>query len=86
MAACCGCLGHEDDLPGAGSGSRLAGNDGQQMLVGSVEDPLRGVEAKAVDVELAHPVRAVAAEELAHGPGLVAIDVERVSPLALVAL
>ena len=51
-----------------------------------VEDLLRGVESEAVEVELVDPVAGVGDEELADGPGVRAVEIDRVAPLALVAV
>ena len=47
---------------------------------------LGGVEAQAVEVELVDPVAGVRDEELAHRPGVRAVEVERLAPLVLVAV
>ena len=51
------------------------------VLVGRVEDALRGVEPQPVEVELANPVRRVLDHELAHGTGIGPVEVDRVTPL-----
>ena len=51
-----------------------------------VEDLLRRVEAQAVEVKLVDPVAGVGDEELAHRPGVGAVEVDRVAPLVLVAV
>ena len=64
-----------------------AARDGSEdVLFGVVEDALRGVDAEAVEVELADPVRGVRDEELAeHGRDGV-VEVQRLEPLRTVPL
>ena len=56
-------------------------------MVGTVvEDVLRRIDTQAVDVELVDPVGGVGKDELAHRPGVLAVEVQRLAPLGLVPL
>ena len=66
---------------------RLAGDPRQRrqdVLGRDVEDLLRGVDAEAVDVELAHPVGDVRQHQLAHALAVRVVEVERLAPLVRV--
>ena len=62
-------------------------HDRPEDVVGTVvEDALRRVDTQAVDVELVDPVGGVGEDELAHRPGVLAVEVQRLAPLGLVPL
>ena len=60
----------------------LARDRGQDVLVGVVEDLLRRIEPKPVEVVLVDPHAHVPQDELAHGRGPVLVEVEDVAPIA----
>src|SRR5271157_2040916 len=60
-------------------------HDRPEDVVGTVvEDVLRRIDTQAVDVELVDPVGGVGKDELAHRPGVLAVEVQRLAPLGLV--
>ena len=66
---------------------RLAGDPrqrGEDVLGRDVVDLLRGVDAEAVEVELAHPVGDVRQHQLAQALAVRVVEVERLAPLVRV--
>src|SRR5215470_2457372 len=52
------------------------------MLGRLIIDILGGVKSQAVEVEFCNPVTGISKKELTHWPGILAIEVERLSPLS----
>ena len=62
-------------------------HDRPEDVVGTVvEEALRRIDTQAVEVELVDPVGDVRQDELAHRPGVLAVEIERLAPLGLVPL
>src|SRR5947209_12677264 len=66
--------------------AHLARERSDDVVAGIVVDALRRVEAQAVEVELLDPVARVRDEELAHGPRVLAVEVDGLAPLGLVSV
>ena len=77
-------LAHDQELaPGCGL-ARTRHNLGEYVRRRAVENRLRRVQTEAVETELAYPVLGVLDEEVAHGARVLAVEIERVSPVAAV--
>ena len=74
-------LGDEDHVAGRGLLPHARRHLRDDVLVGRIEDALRGVEPQAVEVELANPVRGVLDHELPHRTGVGPVEVDGVTPL-----
>src|SRR5690349_18483783 len=57
---------------------------GEQMRRAGVEDRLRGVETKAVEMKLTNPVTRIADDEVARALVVFLIQIERLTPVGLV--
>ena len=62
-------------------GAGTAGDLGENVILRCIDDGLRGVEAKAVEVEFGDPVDGIGNEELADGGAVVAVEVNCFAPI-----
>ena len=79
-------LGDEKDFPVHPRRPGLAGDPGNDVIGGGVEQRLGRIEAQAVEVELGDPVGGVFCDVVANRPAALAVEVRRVAPLVLVAV
>ena len=79
-------LGDKQDPPAPGSSPRLAGDPGNDVIRGGVEQRLGRVEAETVEAELGDPVGGVLGDVVADRRATLAVEVQRVAPLVLVAV
>src|SRR6185437_6890687 len=74
-------LEHEMDRPLAAEAAAHRGRDLAQDVVGAaVLDRMHGVEAQSVEMIFLEPVERVLDEEVAHGPALGAVEIDRRAP------
>lgn len=69
-----------------GGGAGTLRQLGQDVAGARVVDALRGVQAQAIEVDVAYPVAGVLRDELAHARAAVAVEVDRLSPVVLIAV
>ena len=74
-------LRHDDGCAPAGHLAYAPRHGGQDMLGGLIIDILRRIKPQAVEVEFGNPVTGISQKELAHRPGVLAIEVDRLAPI-----
>src|SRR5262245_34793740 len=77
---------NQHDRSPASRSSGLLGNHAKNMFRRVVEDLLSRIEAQAIEVKLFNPVAGIRHEKFAHGPAVVAFEVDRLAPFVLVAV
>src|SRR5204862_6075072 len=61
-----------------------ARDDGDDVIRGTVEDLLSGIEPKTVEMKLVYPIGGVGGKEFTHRRRIGAIEVNRFAPLVLI--
>src|SRR5205085_11923345 len=77
-------FGDEDNLPLPRNGARVTAGGRQNVVMGLIEDLLRGVESQAIEMKLLNPIAGVGNEELAYRSRVRSVEINRVAPLVLV--
>ena len=68
----------------AGGEARRPADRADDVFARRIDNALRGVETKAVEMELVDPVAAVRDEKFADRSGIRSVEIERVAPVVLV--
>src|SRR6266446_1239936 len=79
-------LRHDDGCAPAGHLAYAPRYGGKDMIGRLIIDILRRIKPQAVEVEFFNPVTGIGKKELTHRPGVLAIEVDRLSPLCGVAV
>src|SRR5690348_15771676 len=75
---------HDVDLSSSAGSARCGGDLLQDVSGRAVENLLRRVEAQSVEVKLLDPIPNVREKKFSHGRGVLSVEIERISPLALI--
>src|ERR1700674_5780547 len=78
-------LGDEHNLPIAGGLASPPADGDQNVLLRLVEDALRRVEPQAIEMKFVNPISRVPDEELPDAVRILAVEIDRIAPLVLIA-
>ena len=76
----------QNDRALAGGGARRPADRADDVFARMIDDALRGIETKAVEMKFIDPVAAVGDEKLAHRSGVRSVEIDRIAPIVLVSV
>src|SRR5436190_1336150 len=79
-------FGNKESRATAGRVTDAACNRRQNVILGSIKNLLRGVEAQTVEMKLVYPVTGVRDEELADWTAVVSIEIDGLAPFVNVTI
>src|SRR5207248_8333067 len=79
-------LADDEGYAALGGLAHLADDGGQDMIFRSVEDLLCRVETQPVEMVFVDPVASIGEEKFAHRTGVIAIEIDRLTPFVIVAV
>ena len=76
----------QDNRPIASGDTCRPAHRADDVFIRRIDNALRGIETKAVEMEFLNPVAAIGNEKLAHGIGVRSVEIERIAPVVLMAV